>query len=71
MATRWGTLPEAGGTLDQPAGLLKKMALLENVYNVARSRRGAKDAAKWAEQNEEAFELYAKAWKLERETHGK
>jgi hypothetical protein len=30
---RWHALPEAGGLLDQPAGLLQRMASMSNVYN--------------------------------------
>lgn len=30
---RWHALPEAGGLLDQPAGLLQNMLVVSNVYN--------------------------------------
>ena len=30
---RWHALPEQGGLLDQPAGMLQRMAAMLNVYN--------------------------------------
>lgn len=33
QAHRWNALPEAGGLLDQPAGLIERMAYAENMYN--------------------------------------
>lgn len=32
QAKRWNALPEAGGLLDQPAGLLERMAYAEDWY---------------------------------------
>ena len=69
-AQRWHTLPEAGGQLDQPAGLLNTMARLQNVYDAAKAYYGADDTAGWANANPDMFELYAWARKVERE-HGR
>lgn len=43
-ARAYGALPEAGGQLDQPAGLLKRMRMAENVYDAwsAWKRSGSK-----------------------------
>ena len=30
---RWHALPEQGGLLDQPAGMMQRMAAMLNVYN--------------------------------------
>lgn len=68
-ARRWHVLPEGGGQLDQPAGMLNKMALLENVYDAAKGYYSADDTAAWATANHDAFELYAWARGIEKE-HG-
>ena len=41
---RWGALPEAGGVLDQDAGLMDRMAALSNVYNVVDRLRNLQGA---------------------------
>jgi len=33
QARRWGALPEAGGLLDQPSGLLERMSTCLNVHD--------------------------------------
>jgi hypothetical protein len=50
----WRSLPRAGGVLDQPAGLLRKMRYLERIYTAWytwRQRKKGKDAA-WKIRNE-------------------
>lgn len=66
-ASRWGVMPKAGGILDQPAGMLKRMAILENIYNATRSYWQSSDKATWAKSNDWAWELYARARQAEKE----
>lgn len=33
---RWGALPEAGGLLDQPAGVLRRAGVLSDIYDAHR-----------------------------------
>jgi hypothetical protein len=62
---KWGSLPEAGGLLDQPAGMIAKMGYLINVYQSTGDYFGASDPTKWADSNNAAFEIYARARQLE------
>lgn len=55
----WGVLPEAGGLLDQPFGLLNRMTLALNVFDACRAAKAAPDWSKWAESNPDAAETYA------------
>lgn len=41
QSERWHTLPEAGGLLDQPAGLLQRMAVVSNVYNAFKALKAS------------------------------
>ena len=62
---RWGALPEAGGLLDQPAGLLSRAGYVLDVYNAHRSWRNALETlsgdglAQWQEQNPDVMKLLA------------
>ncbi len=57
---RWGRLPRGGGTLDQPAGLLRKMTIAADVvgavqgYDQATSKG---ELAKWANAHPEMMKL--------------
>jgi hypothetical protein len=62
---KWGALPQAGGLLDQPAGLVAKMGYLINVYQATSAYYGASDPTKWADGNSAAFDIYARARELE------
>ena len=69
-AERWG-LPEAGGTLDQPAGLLAKFGVILNDYNACRAYRQAlyryndpKDLAHWEAKNEPAMKLVTELMRM-------
>ena len=63
---RWQALPEPGGVLDQPAGMLETMGTLLNVYEATRSYANALDPTKWAGANPSSFELYAWARDVEK-----
>lgn len=62
---RWGALPEAGGLLDQPAGLMRRLAVAENVYTAYREL--SRDPA-YAERNPWALEIMADVEKMRK--HG-
>lgn len=63
---RWEMLPEAGGLLDQPAGLMQKLATLLDVYNAHRAWRKALETldgerlAEWQQQNPDVMELMSR-----------
>lgn len=59
---RWNALPRAGGILDQPAGLLDRMAYAQNVYNTIKAyeRVTADQLGNWVQNNPEAWELIAR-----------
>lgn len=56
---RWNALPHAGGIMDQPAGLLDKMAYAQNVYNVIKSyeRVTVQGMSQWVTDNPDAWAL--------------
>jgi len=62
---RWGALPEVGGVLDQPAGLLERMSLFLNVYNVHKSYYNATNSVEWTKRNPEAWRLVAKVQRMQ------
>lgn len=52
------SLPEPGGLLDQPAGLLDRMTAAANVYSIMKSRTQSKDWVKWAENNQDSMKVF-------------
>jgi len=54
-------LPYSGGVMDQPAGLLRKMRQVNNVYEAVRiyKREGNKpgESAKWKREHEEVWDI--------------
>lgn len=71
---RWGVLPEPGGLADQPAGLLDRLAVLDNVHQAWTmwTRRGADGvgAVTWMQRNPEVWPLVSRIIKL-RTLYGK
>lgn len=65
---RWGALPEGGGLLDQPAGLLGKMATIENVYDAHRGVYGSSNIVEYGKQNPGAISIVGKVRRLENGT---
>ena len=53
--------------LDQPAGVMAKMAYLDGIYRATNGYYSANDSVKWAEANPELWELYAKVRQFERD----
>ena len=54
---QWHSLPETGGLLDQPAGIVSRMNAVLNVYNAFKSRQDVDNNADWTEK-------YPRAWKI-------
>ena len=61
-------LPYSGGVMDQPAGLLRKMRQVNNVYEAARmyKREGNKpgESAKWKREHQEVWDIVDQVEKL-------
>ena len=61
-------LPYSGGVLEQPAGLLRKMRQVNNVYEAVRiyKREGNKpgESAKWKREHEEVWDIVNQVEKL-------
>ena len=55
------SLPYSGGVMEQPAGLLRKMRQVNNVYEAVRiyKREGNKpgESAKWKRENEGVWDI--------------
>jgi hypothetical protein len=67
---RWNSLPEAGGLLDQPAGLLRRLSIVENVYNCFRALKESNDLADFGNKHPEQVALIESVIRM-REQHGK
>ena len=69
MCDQWKALPEAGGILEQPVGLLQKMSFCLNAYNAVLSEknRGSMSLTDWSNNNPAAWRLYSRIEKLRRE----
>ena len=69
---RWGALPESGGVLDQPAGLLHKAGYLHDIYTAHRSYRDAlltykgDGLGEWEARNEDIMKILAGVRKLKK-----
>lgn len=61
---RWNALPEAGGLMDQPAGLMEKLSVLDNVYSTMQAWARAKNQGEWSTRNPEGWGLVVKILKL-------
>lgn len=56
QSKRWGALPDAGGLLDQPAGLIERMNYAENMYNAFRMWKDGR-AVDLAKQSPKLFDF--------------
>jgi len=65
-------LPRAGGLDDQPAGLVSRMAIMENVYDAIRAWRRSTNWTVWRAKNPEAWGVVGAVIELrkEAEKHG-
>jgi len=72
QAQQWGALPEGGGLLDQPLGLLARMSAALNVYNAFRSERdrGKATLTEWTQRNPSAWRTFATIEKMRRKDNG-
>ena len=61
-------LPHSGGVMDQPAGLLRKMRQVNNVYEAVRiyKRDGNKpgESAKWKREHQDIWDIVDQVEKL-------
>lgn len=61
-------LPYGGGVMEQPAGLLRKMRQVNNVYDAVKiyKREGNKpgETAKWKREHEEVWDIVDQVDKL-------
>ena len=60
----WHCLPEAGGILDQPAGLISKMNYLKNIYDAHLGLYNAKEAAAFGDRHPDALRIVARVRKM-------
>ena len=62
------SLPYSGGVMEQPAGLLRKMRQVNNVYEAVRiyKREGNKpgESAKWKREHEDVWDIVDQVDKL-------
>jgi hypothetical protein len=69
----FGSLPLAGGLWDQPAGLMRKVRQVMNVYHAVKmeKRDGRKpgETAKWRKEHEDIWEIVSEINEL-RENYG-
>ena len=72
QSQQWGALPEAGGLMDQPYGLLAKMAAALNVYSAfkAEQGRGNTTLTEWTRRNPAAWRTFATIEKMRRNDNG-
>jgi hypothetical protein len=72
QSQQWGALPESGGLLDQPLGLLGKMSAALNVYNAYKSERGRGNTTlpEWTRRNPAAWRTFATIEKMRKNDNG-
>lgn len=72
QAQQFHALPEAGGLLDQPYGLLAKMSTALNVYQAykAEQDRGNTTLTEWSRRNPAAWRIFAKVERMRRQKNG-
>jgi hypothetical protein len=70
---QYKSLPLSGGVLDQPAGLMRKMRMVLNVFHAfkAYNRDGQKpgEMAKWRNENQDTWAIVSEIKEL-RDKHG-
>jgi len=65
----WHALPEPGALRDQPAGLLKNMAVVSNVYEAFKSYTRATRLTTWRAENPDAWDIVGEVLKLRGKRH--
>ena len=65
----WNVLPNPGGLLDQPAGMVRRMTVLNNVYEAVKAFRAARNVAEWCDQYPDAWNLVQHVLKLRKLLH--
>jgi hypothetical protein len=69
MCESWHSLPESGGILDQPAGLLHRMSSVLNVYNALKEYYASDDGDLWLEKNPDGADIVSRVAMM-RSEHG-
>ncbi len=69
QASNWNSLPEPGGLLDQPAGLIHKMTVLRNVHDAVKAFRSAKNIAEWCDLHPDAWRIVENVLNIRRLLH--
>jgi hypothetical protein len=64
---RWNSLPESGGLNDQPAGLMQRLTVAENVYQAFSGMTTANDLAKWSDANPHMVKILESVYNLRKE----
>lgn len=64
----YGSLPHAGGLLDQPAGLMARISTAGNVYTHYTAWYLAPSRNEWIAHNPQGWQVVKEAWKYK---HGK
>ena len=67
QAENWGALPDTGGLLDQPAGLIRRMTVARNVYRAVKSQQEASSLAEWSINNPDHWRIVSNVRKLRKE----
>ena len=72
QSEQWGTLPESGGLLDQPLGLVSRMGAALNIYRAIGSsiHRGKMSLVEWSNANPTAWKILATVEKMRRNNDG-
>ena len=60
-------MPKAGGLEDQPAGLVSRMAVAENIYDAQKALRGATDKVQFLAKNPDARRIIDKVIELRKQ----
>jgi len=70
QAERWSALPDAGGLLDQQAGLISRMAAVANVYNAFEAIQSGKSIVQIANTQPQILKTVRAIERLEGELDG-
>jgi len=69
---QWGVLPEAGGLMDQPLGLLNRMGAALNAYSAFKSEknRGNVSLSEWSRRSPDAWRVVARIERMRMDENG-
>ena len=72
ICERWQALPNPGGVLDQPLGLLQRMSTALSVYRAIQSEanRGEMSLVEWSKHYPDTWRVLVSIEKLRMSQHG-